>query len=73
MVQKATLRLFVTGVTANGTFDVLEVLGNSSAQNWSESTITYTSQTSYTLLKSIATGIPISYPTPSSKNKYVNC
>jgi len=71
MVQKATLRLFITGVTANGAFDVLQVGGSSSSQNWTESAITYTSQSSYTTVRALATGVPVSYPTPSSKNQYV--
>ena len=69
MVQKATLRVFVTAVTAAGSFDVFEVGGNSSTQNWSEATITYTSQSSYTLYKLLASGIPISYTSHSSKNQ----
>ena len=72
MVQKATLRLFVTAVTANGTFDVLEVGGSSTSQNWSESTITYNSQSSYTLFpRTLAAGVLVSYPTPNSKNQYI--
>src|SRR5882724_1589162 len=71
MVQKATVRLFVTAVTANGTFDVMEVGGTSSLQNWSESTITYTSQSSYGATRTLATGVTVSYPTPNSKNQYI--
>ncbi len=72
MVSKATMRLFVTAVTANGNFDVLEIGGTSSSQNWSESTITYSSQSSYTSFpKTLATGVPVSYPTPNSKNQYI--
>src|SRR5690348_16672439 len=71
MVQKATLRLFVTAVTAAGPFDVFEMGGNNSTQNWAEGTITYSSQSSYTLFKPLASGIQVSYPTPNSKNQYI--
>ncbi len=72
MVSKATMRLFVTAVTANGNFDVLEIGETSSSQNWSESTITYSSQSSYTSFpRTLATGVPVSYPTPNSKNQYI--
>src|SRR5260370_41949424 len=71
MVSKATLRLFVTAVTASGNFDVFEVGGTSSSQNWSESTITYTSQNGYASKQTLATGVTVSYPTPNSKNQYI--
>src|SRR5438445_11075378 len=59
MVTKATVRLYLTAVTASGTFDVFEVGGSSSSQNWAESTITYTSQSGYTFARTLVTGVSV--------------
>ena len=62
MLNKATLRLYVSGVTAAGTFDVYLVNGN-----WSESTVTYGNAP--LLGASVALGVPI--PT-TSKNNFID-
>ncbi|HLK31488.1 MAG TPA: DNRLRE domain-containing protein [Terriglobales bacterium] len=63
-VSKATLRLFVTAVSANGTFQACEVGG--SAGSWSESTLTYNNRPA-TLTCSSSYSI-----TSASKNQYVD-
>jgi hypothetical protein len=70
MVRKATVRLYLTAVTGVGNFDVYEVLGSSTSQNWTESSITYNSQSSYSL-KSIATGVNLIQAT-SQKLHYID-
>src|SRR5260370_18003740 len=72
MVSKATMRLFVTAVTANGNFDVLGIGGTSNSQNWSESTNTHNPQTPFTSLpKKLPPPGPCSDPPPQSKNQYI--
>src|SRR5437870_501152 len=59
MVAKATMKLYVTAVTAQGTFDVYRVAGT-----WAEKTVTY--NTAPVLGPQLATGIAV-----STTSKYV--
>ncbi len=66
LVSKATVKLYLTAVTASGSFDVIEVGGTS--QNWSESTLTYSAQPS-SVVQVLQTGISV--PSTSSKYQYI--
>ena len=65
-VTHATIRLFVTAVTAPGSFDVCEVTGN-----WNESTLTYNNG-GQSLISSSGPCIPNAGSiTTASKNEYI--
>jgi trimeric autotransporter adhesin len=66
-IQKATLRLYVTAVSAGGNFDVIEV---TSPANWAEATLTYnTAGASSPTGTVLASGVPVLYP--SGKYQYI--
>ncbi len=60
-LNRATLRLFVSGLTASGTFDVFFINGA-----WNENNVTYANAPA--LGPSVALGVPVS---SSAKNNYI--
>src|SRR5712692_2861672 len=66
-IQRATLRLYVTAVSAAGNFDVIEV---TSPTGWAESTLTYNTTGAGTPTGTVrASNVPVLYP--GGKSQYI--